>query len=48
MFNLATYIPIFSLFFKVIYPVGEKVHKIAYNSLNADQIFPKIDCGIYL
>ena len=46
-----SYIPIFSLFFEALYPVGVTevrlcfMHKIAYNSFSVDQIYLKIDSG---
>jgi len=52
MFSLATYIRIFSLFFKVVYPVGVTevrlyfMYKIAYTSLYVEQIYPQIDTSI--
>ena len=52
MFNLRSYIPIFSLFLEAVYPVSVTefwfclLHKIAYNSLNVDQIYPVIDPDI--
>ena len=53
MFNLAMYTN-FQLFLEAIYPVGVTevplsfVCKITYNSLNADQIYPKSDTGIHI
>ena len=50
MFNLATY----QISLEVVYPVGVTevrlcfMCKIAYNSLNVDQINPKSDTGIRL
>jgi len=47
MFNLATY-----LVLKAVHPVGVTdvrlcfMHKIAYISLNVEQIYPKINTGI--
>ena len=46
--------PIFSLFLEVVYPVGLTevwlwfLRKIANNSFNGDQIYPKTDAGICL
>ena len=46
---LPSYIPIFSLFLKAVYPVGMiEFLKITHNSLIVNQIYPKCDIGICL